>query len=67
MVLYTVIGEYDILYAQNRELKGLSADAEKPLPEAVLPTDLRKFPNVTALHNNYTNYRTKEENYNEYY
>lgn len=67
MVLYTVIGEYDVLYAQNRELKMLSAGAEKSLPEAVLPTNPRDFLDGTALHNDYTNHKTKEEHYNEYY
>lgn len=67
MVLYTVIGEYDVLYAQNRELKMLSAGAEKSLPEAVLSTNPQDFLGGTALHNNYTNHKTKEEHYNEYY
>lgn len=67
MVLYTVIGEYDVLYAQNRELKSLSANTEKTLPEAVLSTNPRDFLDGTALHNNYTNHKTKEEHYNEYY
>lgn len=67
MVLYTVIGEYDVLYAQNRELKKISANAERSLHEAVLSTDPRNFLDGTALHNNYTNYKTKEEHYNEYY
>lgn len=67
MVLYTVIGEYDVLYAQNRELKKLFANSDKTLPEAVLSTNPRDFLDGTALHNNYTNYKTKEEHYNEYY
>lgn len=67
MVLYTVIGEYDVLYAQNRELKMLSASADQRLPEAVLSTNPQDFLGGTALHNNYTNYKTKEEHYNEYY
>lgn len=43
MTLYTVIGEYDVLYAQDRELKELSADASalRSLPR--LSTDPRDF------------------------
>lgn len=64
MVLYTVIGEYDVLYAQNREL---SADNTEPLPQAVLSTDLRDHLSGTALNSNYTKYKTNEVYYNEYY
>lgn len=64
MVLYTVVGEYDVLYAQNREL---SADNTAPLPQAVLSTDLRDFLGGTALANKYTKTKTNEVYYNEYY
>ena len=38
MVLYTIIGEYDILYAQERELRGFFPD--KPdKPSEILSTD----------------------------
>ena len=35
MVLYTIIGEYDILYAQERELRGFLPDK----PSEILSTD----------------------------
>lgn len=67
MTLYTVIGEYDVLYAQDRELKELSADASalRSLPR--LSTDPRDFLGGTVLSSDYTKYKTKEEHYNEYY
>ncbi|MCM1022618.1 MAG: hypothetical protein NC395_01000 [Prevotella sp.] len=61
MVLYTVIGEYDVLYAQTRELKGL-ADT----PRATLSTNPRDFLGGTALNSGYTNFKTEKEYYNEY-
>ncbi|MBD5139733.1 MAG: hypothetical protein HDT24_10525 [Ruminococcus sp.] len=64
MVLYTVIGEYDVLYAQSREL---SADNTAPLPQKILSTDLRDFLGGTTLVNRYTKYKTNEVYYNEYY
>ena len=67
MVLYTVIGEYDVLYAQDRELKKLSANVNSGFIEAVLSTNPRDFLDGTVLHNNYTKYKAKEDYYNESY
>lgn len=67
MTLYTVIGEYDVLYAQDRELKGLSADASVQRSQPVLSTNPRDFLGGTVLSSDYTKYKTKEEHYNEYY
>lgn len=67
MTLYTVIGEYDVLYAQDRELKGLSADASAQRNQPVLSTNPRDFLGGTVLSSDYTKYKTKEEHYNEYY
>ena len=35
MVLYTIIGEYDVLYAHERELRGFFSDK----PAGILSTD----------------------------
>lgn len=67
MTLYTVIGEYDVLYAQDRELKGFSADASAQRSQPVLSTNPRDFLGGTVLSSDYTKYKTKEEHYNEYY
>lgn len=61
MVLYTVVGEYDVLYAQNRELKWLAE-----VTAECLSTDPRDFLNSTVLNSRYTNFKTKEEYCNEY-
>ncbi len=46
MVLHTIIGEYDILYAQKRELAGYgSAD----VPQEAMSTDPRDFLAETEL------------------
>lgn len=67
MILYSVIGEYDVLYAQNRELKKLSADALAQQNQAVLSTNPQDFLGGTVLDSSYTKYKQNEENYNEYY
>ncbi len=67
MILYSVIGEYDVLYAQDRELKELSADASVQRSQSVLSTNPQDFLGGTVLSSNYTKYKTKEEHYNEYY
>lgn len=67
MILYSVIGEYDVLYAQDRELKELSADASAQRRQPLLSTNPRDFLGGTVLSSNYTKYKTKEEHYNEYY
>ncbi len=46
MVLHTIIGEYDVLYAQERELSGY---VEKTAPQAVMSTDPRDFLRGTEL------------------
>lgn len=46
MVLYTVIGEYDILYAQERELAGYGENA---VPQEIMSTNPRDFLETTAL------------------
>jgi len=63
MVLHTVIGEYDILYAQERELAGY-AEYEKALPQAVMSTNPRDFLAETELH--CKNKQGKRGNYYEY-
>ncbi len=67
MILYSVIGEYDVLYAQNRELKELSGTASVQRSGTVLSTNPRDFLGGTVLSSNYTKYKQKEEHYNEYY
>lgn len=67
MTLYTVIGEYDVLYAQDRELKELSVKPLIQQGQAVLSTDPRDFLGGTVLSSDYTKYKQKEEHYNEYY
>lgn len=67
MILYSVIGEYDVLYAQNRELKELSGTSSVQRSEAVLSTNPRDFLGGTVLSSNYTKHKQKEEHYNEYY
>ena len=67
MILYSVIGEYDVLYAQDRELKELSADASVQRSQSVLSTNPQDFLGGTVLSSNYTKYNTNEEHYNEYY
>lgn len=51
MVLHTIIGEYDILYAQERELAGYGGEA---VPQAVLSTNPQDFLETTALSCAYT-------------
>lgn len=46
MVLHTIIGEYDILYAQEREFAGYGGEA---VPQAVLSTNPMDFLGETAL------------------
>lgn len=46
MVLHTIIGEYDVLYAQERELAGYGGEA---VPQAVLSTNPQDFLEATAL------------------
>ncbi len=46
MVLHTIIGEYDILYAQERELAGYGGEAAL---QAVLSTNPMDFLGETAL------------------
>ncbi len=46
MVLHTIIGEYDILYAQERELAGYCG---KNVPQAVMSTNPQDFLETTAL------------------
>ncbi len=46
MVLHTIIGEYDVLYAQERELSGYGG---KNAPQAVMSTDPRDFLAGTEL------------------
>ncbi len=67
MILYSVIGEYDVLYAQDRELKELSADASVQRSQPVLSTNPQDFLGGTVLNSSYTKYKQKEENCNEYY
>lgn len=45
MVLHTIIGEYDILYAQERELRGFFPDK----PSEVLSTDPTAYLSGTSL------------------
>lgn len=46
MVLHTIIGEYDILYAQERELAGYGG---KAVPQAVMSTNPQDFLAETEL------------------
>lgn len=46
MVLHTIIGEYDILYAQERELAGYGGNT---VPQAVMSTNPRDFLAETEL------------------
>lgn len=67
MALYTVIGEYDVFFAQNRELKELSGTVPAQRSQPVLSTHPQDFLGGTVLNSSYTKYKQKEENCNEYY
>ncbi len=63
MVLHTVIGEYDILYAQERELAGYT-EYEKAPPRAVMSTNPQDYLAETELH--CENKQGKRGNYYDY-
>lgn len=67
MALYTVIGEYDVFFAQNRELKELSGTVPAQRSQPVLSTNPQDFLGGTVLSSDYTKYKTEEEYCNEYY
>ena len=49
MALYTVIGEYDVFFAQNRELKELSGTVPAQRSQPVLSTNPQDFLGGTVL------------------
>lgn len=59
MVLHTIIGEYDVLYAQTREMSCLEEKSLPAKPQAVLSTNPNDFLAGTALNvpAQYTNYK----------